>query len=41
LSIRITSLADPERGPSSYRLTSDADGIPVGSAFLRVFTAAG
>ena len=36
MSIRITSLADPERGPSSYRLASDADGIPVGSAFLRV-----
>jgi GNAT superfamily N-acetyltransferase len=44
LSIRIISLADPDRGPSSYRLVwlaSDADGIPVGSAFLRVFTAAG
>jgi GNAT superfamily N-acetyltransferase len=40
----ITALADPDRGPSSYRLAwlaSDADGIPVGSAFLRVFTSPG
>jgi GNAT superfamily N-acetyltransferase len=44
VSIRITRLTDPHPGPSSYRLAwlaSDADGTPVGSAFLRLFTDAG
>lgn len=44
MSIRITPLTDPDRGLSSYRLAwlaSDADGVPVGSAFLRLFTNAG
>jgi len=44
LSIRITPLTDPDRGPSGHRLAwlaSDADGTPVGSAFLRLFTRAG
>ncbi|QKW07866.1 GNAT family N-acetyltransferase [Streptomyces sp. NA04227] len=42
--IRITPLTDPDRGTSSYRLAwlaSDADAIPVGSAFLRLFTTEG
>ncbi|MDX3099105.1 GNAT family N-acetyltransferase [Streptomyces sp. ME01-24h] len=41
MSIRITPLTDPDRGPSGFRLAwlaSDADAIPVGSAFLRLFT---
>lgn len=40
----ITALVDPEAGPSSRRLgwlASDGDGVPVGSAFLRLFTGAG
>jgi GNAT superfamily N-acetyltransferase len=44
LSIRITPLTDPDHGLSSYRLAwlaSDGDAIPVGSAFLRLFTNAG
>ncbi len=44
MSIRITPLTDPQPGLSSYRLAwlaSDADAIPVGSAFLRLFTHAG
>ncbi|GAA2269150.1 GNAT family N-acetyltransferase [Streptomyces atrovirens] len=44
MSIRITPLTDPDRGPSGHRLAwlaSDADGTPVGSAFLRLFTRAG
>lgn len=44
MSIRITPLTDPNRGPFSRRpvwLASDADGIPVGSAFLRLPTDAG
>lgn len=44
MSIRITALTDPERGLSSHRLAwlaSDADAVPVGSAFLRLFTDAG
>lgn len=42
--IRITPLTDPDTTPSFYRLAwlaADATGTPVGSAFLRVFTAAG
>jgi GNAT superfamily N-acetyltransferase len=44
LSIRITPLTDPERGSAGHRLAwlaSDPDGIPVGSAFLRLFTRPG
>ncbi|GAA1961133.1 GNAT family N-acetyltransferase [Kitasatospora viridis] len=44
MSIRITPLIDPDRTPSAHRLAwlaSDADGIPVGSAFLRLFTGPG
>lgn len=44
MSHRITPLTDPDRSPSSRRLAwlaSDAEGNPVGSAFLRLFTAAG
>ncbi len=42
--MHITPLADPERGASSRRLAwlaSDAEGHPVGSAFLRLFTGGG
>jgi GNAT superfamily N-acetyltransferase len=42
--VNITALSDPHRGPSSYRLAwvaSGDDGYPVGTAYLRVFTAAG
>ncbi|MFD4523495.1 GNAT family N-acetyltransferase [Streptomyces sp. NPDC058470] len=41
---RITPLTDPEITPSGRRLAwlaSDADGVPLGSAFLRLFTKAG
>ncbi|MFF4833832.1 GNAT family N-acetyltransferase [Streptomyces sp. NPDC001315] len=44
MSLRITPLTDPEPGPSSRRLVwlaSGADGEPVGSAFLRLFTREG
>ncbi len=44
MSIHITPLTCPGRVLSGHRLAwlaSDADGIPVGSAFLRVFTDAG
>jgi GNAT superfamily N-acetyltransferase len=44
LSVRITALTDPDSGPSARRLAwlaSDADGVPLGSAFLRLFTRAG
>lgn len=44
MSIRLTPLTDPDRGPSSHRLAwlaSDADSIPVGSAYLRLFTRPG
>lgn len=44
MSIHITALTDPDYGRSSHRLAwlaSDAMGIPVGSAFLRLFTMAG
>jgi hypothetical protein len=44
MSVRITALTDPAGDPSSYRLAwlaSDTDGIPVGSAFLRLFTRTG
>ncbi|KUL37693.1 acetyltransferase [Streptomyces sp. NRRL F-4489] len=44
MSIRVTPLTDPHHGPSSHRLAwlaSDAAGVPVGSAFLRLFTDAG
>jgi GNAT superfamily N-acetyltransferase len=44
LTLRITPLADPEPGTSSRRLAwlaSGADGAPVGSAFLRLFTKEG
>src|SRR5262249_31158856 len=42
--LRITPLTDPGHRPSSHRLAwlaSGADGVPVGSAFLRLFTDAG
>jgi hypothetical protein len=42
--VRITPLTDPRRGASSHRLAwlaVAADGVPVGSAFLRLFTGAG
>ncbi|GAA3787288.1 GNAT family N-acetyltransferase [Sphaerisporangium flaviroseum] len=41
--IRITPLTDPHRSPSSHRLAwlaSGPDGVPIGSAFLRLFTTA-
>ncbi|WP_073945822.1 GNAT family N-acetyltransferase, partial [Streptomyces kebangsaanensis] len=41
MSLRITPLTDPAHGPHSRRLAwlaSDADSIPVGTAFLRLFT---
>ncbi|MFI1396844.1 GNAT family N-acetyltransferase [Streptomyces sp. NPDC020681] len=44
MSLRITPLTDPDRSATSYRLAwlaSEADGHPVGSAFLRLFTDAG
>jgi GNAT superfamily N-acetyltransferase len=44
LSLRITPLTDPDVGPYSRRLVwlaSNADGVPVGTAFLRLFTDAG
>ncbi|MFE5614924.1 GNAT family N-acetyltransferase [Streptomyces sp. NPDC056470] len=44
MSVRITALTDPEETSSSRRLAwlaSDADGRPVGSAFLRLFTKEG
>jgi GNAT superfamily N-acetyltransferase len=44
LSIRITPLTDPDHDLSGHRLAwlaSDATGIPLGSAFLRLFTRAG
>lgn len=42
--IHITALTDPDRGVNDYRLAwlaSDDAGVPVGSAFLRVYTRAG
>lgn len=42
--VRVTPLTDPETTPSSRRLAwlaSDADGVPLGSAFLRLFTKEG
>nr|WP_082534902.1 GNAT family N-acetyltransferase [Nonomuraea pusilla] len=44
MSRRITPLADPVPGPASHRLAwlaADAAGVPVGSAFLRLFTREG
>ncbi|MEV6315180.1 GNAT family N-acetyltransferase [Streptomyces sp. NPDC051776] len=44
MSLRITPLTDPERTSSARRLVwlaSDAEGVPVGSAFLRLFTRPG
>ncbi|MFI8520947.1 GNAT family N-acetyltransferase [Streptomyces sp. NPDC085481] len=44
MSIRITPLTDPDHGLSSRRLAwlaTDSDAIPVGSAFLRLFTNSG
>ena len=44
MSVSITALTDPAGDPSSYRLAwlaSDTDGIPVGSAFLRLFARTG
>ena len=44
MSSRITPLTDPAHGPNSRRLAwlaSDADSIPVGTAFLRLFTSPG
>ncbi|MFL6053455.1 MAG: GNAT family N-acetyltransferase [Actinoallomurus sp.] len=44
MSIGITHLTDPAAGPSGHRiawLASDTEGIPLGSAFLRVLTRPG
>ncbi|GGT80390.1 MULTISPECIES: GNAT family N-acetyltransferase [Streptomyces] len=44
MSVRITALTDPDTILSSHRLVwlaSDTDGIPVGSAFLRLYTSTG
>ncbi|WCD83925.1 Mycothiol acetyltransferase [Streptomyces xanthophaeus] len=44
MSVRITTLIDPDETSSSRRLAwlaSDADGSPIGSAFLRLFTRQG
>ena len=44
MTVRITALIDPDVGAVGRRLAwlaSDGDGIPVGSAFLRLFTGAG
>ena len=44
MSVRITALTDPDGDLSSYRLAwlaSDTHGIPVGVAFLRLFTRTG
>lgn len=44
LPIHLTTLTDPDRGANDYRLVwlaSDEAGVPVGSAFLRVFTREG
>jgi GNAT superfamily N-acetyltransferase len=44
LPLHLTPLTDPDRRPSSHRLAwlaSGADGVPVGSAFLRLFTGSG
>lgn len=41
MSLHITPLTDPHAGPTSRRLAwlaSDADAVPVGTAFLRLFT---
>ncbi|MEU1471867.1 GNAT family N-acetyltransferase [Streptomyces sp. NPDC005761] len=42
--IQLTALTDPDRGAAGHRLVwlaSDEAGVPVGSAFLRVFTREG
>ena len=42
--VRITALIDPDISPSGHSLVwlaSDADSVPVGSAFLRLFTRTG
>lgn len=44
MSLLITALSDPEPTPSSRRLAwlaADSTGVPVGSAFLRLFTKEG
>ncbi|MFB6780142.1 GNAT family N-acetyltransferase [Streptomyces sp. NPDC056352] len=44
MSIRITPLTDPDRGPSSHRLAwlaAGPTGAPTGSAFLRLFATTG
>ncbi|MEW9520900.1 hypothetical protein [Streptomyces tubercidicus] len=44
MSIRLTPLTGPRPSLSSRRLAwqaTDADAVPVGSAFLRLFTRAG
>ncbi|MEV0147920.1 MULTISPECIES: GNAT family N-acetyltransferase [unclassified Nonomuraea] len=44
MSVRVTSLIDPQLSPSSRRLAwlaARSTGVPVGSAFLRLFTRAG
>ncbi|MGW8397740.1 GNAT family N-acetyltransferase [Streptomyces lydicus] len=44
MSVRITALTGPDAGPAGRRLAwlaSDPDGIPVGSAFLRLYTEVG
>lgn len=44
MSSRITALTDPAHGPNSRRLAwlaSDADSIPIGTAFLRLFNSPG
>jgi GNAT superfamily N-acetyltransferase len=43
MNIRLTALVDPAAGPSSRRLAwiaATEDDVPIGSAFLRLFTAA-
>jgi GNAT superfamily N-acetyltransferase len=44
MTVRITALIDPDVSPASHSLVwlaSDTDGVPVGSAFLRLFTRTG
>ncbi|HEY1179752.1 MAG TPA: GNAT family N-acetyltransferase [Phytomonospora sp.] len=44
MTVQITALTDPESRPSSFRLAwlaAGDDGVPAGSAYLRVFTHAG
>ncbi|MEV0648485.1 GNAT family N-acetyltransferase [Phytomonospora sp. NPDC050363] len=44
MSLRVIPLTDPDRRPASFRLAwlaADGDGVPLGSAFLRVHTQPG